>query len=236
MADLPREAEALLAAAPEVFVEERTRVARALRDEGRAGDARVVEALKKPPAVVLALNRAARDRPQAARDAADAAGRLARAQLEGAPGSYREALQDLERASALLADVADAHLSRGRGAASESMRRRVRELVRGALAHEPTRADLVRGALVEELPATGFGAFEGVELPATKRRRATGTESRSKRDDDGERRARRRVLEAEVAEARRALRAAERRAEEAVRERDAAAEALADLEAKLDRA
>jgi ketosteroid isomerase-like protein len=73
---LPPEGERLLAVAPENFVAERNRVARELKDAGRAEDAQAVAALKKPPAVVLAVNRAARDRSAATRDAVKAAERV----------------------------------------------------------------------------------------------------------------------------------------------------------------
>ena len=59
MAELRTDAERLLAVKPEEFVEERARIARRLRDEGRAEDARAVAGTKKPPLVVLAVNRAA---------------------------------------------------------------------------------------------------------------------------------------------------------------------------------
>ena len=83
LANLPADAEQLLAVSPEAFVEQRKLLVRRLRDEGRAEDAQAIAHMKKPPPVVLALNRAARDRPQAARDAADAAKRLGPAQLSG---------------------------------------------------------------------------------------------------------------------------------------------------------
>ena len=70
MAELPTDVERLLAVTPEEFVEERARIARNLRDEGRAERPARSLSTKKPPLVVLAVNRAARDRPQAARDAA----------------------------------------------------------------------------------------------------------------------------------------------------------------------
>ena len=72
MSELPTDAERLLAVSPEEFVEERNLLVRKLRDAGRAEDARAVAETRKPPLVVLAVNRAARDRPQAAQDAASA--------------------------------------------------------------------------------------------------------------------------------------------------------------------
>jgi hypothetical protein len=85
--EIPGEAEKLLAVAPEEFVDARKELVTALRSEGRREDAQAVASIKKPSQVVLAVNCAARDRPQAAKDAAKAADRLARTQLAGKPRS-----------------------------------------------------------------------------------------------------------------------------------------------------
>ena len=81
MDELPADAEGLLAVAPEDFVAGRKRVVKELRDADRTADAEVVARLRKPPPVVLAVNRAARARPQAAKDAARAAERVRKTQL-----------------------------------------------------------------------------------------------------------------------------------------------------------
>ena len=128
LANLPADAEQLLAVSPEAFVEQRKLLVRRLRDEGRAEDAQAIAHMKKPPPVVLALNRAARDRPQAAKDAADAAERLGPAQLSGDADGYRKVLGEMEQASALLAEVAVANLSKGKSA-SDPIRRRVADLI-----------------------------------------------------------------------------------------------------------
>jgi hypothetical protein len=229
MAELPTDAERLLAVAPEEFVEERARIARKLLDEGRADDARAVSATKKPPRVVLAVNRAARDRPQAAKDAASAAERLGPAQLSGDADEYRDILKQMEQASTLLAEVAVANLSRGKSA-SETTRRRVAELLRGALAGEETRQRLVRGALINEVGAAGFDALAGVPMPEKPRQQARAKPSP---DTDRNRRAREALL-AEIAETRRSLDDAELRLREAKRQRERLARRLASLEAKRD--
>src|SRR5262249_59951014 len=92
---IPEEARPLLSGTPETFVAERDRLARELRSEGRTDEAARVSQIRKPPAVVLAVNRAARDRPQALRDAIAAADRLRTTQLEGDPGSYADAADAL---------------------------------------------------------------------------------------------------------------------------------------------
>ena len=214
---------------PDKFVAERKRLAGELREGGREEDARAVAETKKPPSVVLAVNRAARDRPQAAKDAASAARRIGSAQLSGEQEEYRAALKEMEQASMLLTDVALANLSRER-TASAAMRRRVVDLVRGALASEDTRQRLVRGALTDEVETAGFEAFAGLSMPASSRRQ---TRQKSVRDSDEDRRARD-ELRKEIAGTRRSLDDAERRLREATLERDKLATQLASLERKRD--
>ena len=230
MADLPADAEKLLAVSPEAFVEQRKLLVRRLRDEGRAEDAQAIARMKKPPPVVLALNRAARDRPQAAKDAADAAERLGPAQLSGDADGYRKARGGMEQASALLAEVAVANLSKGKSA-SDPMRRRVADLIRGALAAEDTRQQLIRGVLVEEVEAQGFDAFRGLTMPAQSRKRVRSESKTSER----KRRARE-ELEAEIEETTRLLKDAEKRVRDLMREQETLAKTLASLEDRRDRA
>ncbi len=229
MSTLPAEAEKLLAAAPEEFVSERTRIARELKDAGRPEDAVAVAELRKPPLVVLAVNRAARDRPKAARAAAEAARRVRTSQVSGEQAAYRRARDDLEGALALLSDVAVARLSRGKPA-SEQMRRRVSDVLRASVADDATRDLLARGALVEERGSSGFTAYEGMALPSPARGQPAAKKP-SPRDE--KLRARKKQLEAELKEAKLSLRAAERRRQQAAREWDAAAKAVASLEAQL---
>ena len=230
MSSLPAEAERLLAAAPEEFVSERARIARELTDAGRPEHAAVVAELRKPPLVVLAVNRAARDRPQAARAASEAAQRLRTSQVSGEQAAYRRARDDLEGALALLADVAVARLSRGKPA-SEQMRKRVSDVLRASVADDATRELFARGALVEERASSGFAAYEGMALPSPARARPTAKKP-SRREEKLS--ARTKQLEAELKEARGTLRAAERRQQQAARERDAAAKVVASLEAELN--
>jgi hypothetical protein len=190
--------------------------------------------MRKPPPVVLAVNRASRDRPQAARDAADAAGRLARAQVGGADrAGYEDAARDLERSLDLLVEVAVAHLGREGRPATQAMQQRARELVRAAVADERSRERLVRGALVEEVETAGFGAFAGIPVPKT-RRAASGRASR-RSHASAERKAHERALRRELAERKRELRAAESAVRAAEHERDRLAKAIAALEAELTR-
>jgi hypothetical protein len=233
MADLSEHARRILGAAPEEFVAERDRIARELKQAGRDEDARAIAALRKPSAVVLAVNRAARDRPQAARDAARSAEEVAKTQLSGDAEKYAKARKDLDEALARLADVAVAQLSRTK-TATESMRRRVAELLRSAIADPDARAALERGVLQEEGDAAGFSAFAGMAPPPAKRRsKATGSKEAEKRERV--KRERRQRLEDELAEAEEALETAERALATASRERDKAARAATAAAKRLER-
>ena len=233
MADLADEARQLLGAAPEDFVAERKRLVQEVRQAGRAEDARALAALRKPSAVVLAVNRAARDRPQAARDAARSAEEVAKTQLAGNAETYAKARKDLESALALLAEVAVAQLSRKKPP-TDAMRRRVADLLRSAVADGNARAALERGVLQEEGDAAGFSAFAGAAAPTGKRRTQPSGGKEAERREKAKRERRQR-LEAELTRAEEALEAAERSLAAAERERDKAARAVATAEEKLDR-
>lgn len=232
---LPKEAEALLAAAPDDFVQARQRLVRALRAEKRREDADAVAALRKPPPVVLAVNRAARDRPAAARAAARSAERVAKAQLGSDADAYRAALAELDDALDLLAQVALAQLSKGGKAPSESVNRRLRAVLRNTVAHEDARAELARGALREETETAGFGAFAGVTPPRSARKQSETTATRRKRDDE-KRRERERVLRDKLARAEEALGDAQRAERRATTARERAERDVDSLRARVERA
>ena len=232
MGVLPKEAEALLAVSPDEFVEERKRIARALRDDGRREDADAVAALRKPPPVVLAANRAARDRPQAAKAAAKAAERVAKSQLGSNADAYRAALAELDDSLDLLAEVALAQLSTGGKPPTEAVARRLRALLRNAVADEEARKELARGLLREEVESAGFGAFAGVTPPRP--RRAAATDTRSKRDEE-KRRERERALRDELDDADQVLAAARGAERDATRARERAEREVEALRARLER-
>jgi hypothetical protein len=229
MAELPPEAEKLFAIAPDDFVAQRKAVAKELRDDGRAEEAAAVEALRKPTAVVFAVNRAARDRPKPARAAADAASRVKDSQLGGDPDTFRAALGDLDDALDLLADVAVAHVAPSGKSASEAMRRRVRDLLRSAVADDDAREALARGALTEELDAPGFSPFAGMPVPKTSRTRGP---SRAEQRE-AEKEAQLEGLREALRQAEEELAVATKAAREAERARDRAEKKVESLRKKL---
>jgi hypothetical protein len=229
---LPKEAESLLAVAPDDFVQERQRLVRALRAEKRREDADAVAALRKPPPVVLAVNRAARDRPEAARAAVRSAERVAKAQLGSDAAAYRAALAELDDALDLLAEVALAQLSKGGKEPTESVNRRLRAALRNAVAHEDARADLARGVLREETETAGFGAFAGVTPPRSARKRSATTATRREREDEQRRE---RALREKLARAEKVLDDAQRAEQRATTARERAERDVESLRARLAR-
>jgi hypothetical protein len=227
---LPQEAEKLLAVDPGEFVAKRKELAAELRDAGRGDEAAVVAGLSKPTAVVFAVNRAARDRPNAARDAADAAERVRKAQLDADPDAYATALEELKRSLDLLSEVADTHVGSGKRP-TEAMRRRVRDLVRSAVADDDARDALRRGALAEEIEASGFSPFAGT-APKPARGKSTAAKKSDRRAE--QRRERERELREELASAEAELREAESAARDAERERARAERKVASLRKKLE--
>jgi hypothetical protein len=237
VAQVPEEAEKLFAVAPDKFVAERNALAKTLREEGRADDAAAVAELRKPSAVVFAVNRAARDRPKAAQAAAKAALAVRDAQVGGEADAFGKALSELDSSLDLLAEVAVAHLAPAGKQPTEAMRRRLRELLRSAVADDDAREALARGALAEELEAPGFSPYAGIPVQAKPRGRKAepAAPSRAEREEE-RRRGKIEAARAELAEAEEELREATAVAHAAERARDRAEKAVEKLRKKLDAA
>ena len=235
MSELPPESEKLLAATPSTFVAERERLARELLEAGRTAESAAVAGMRKPSAVVLAVNRAARDRPNAARGAAEAAELVGTAQAASDLDAFKDAVGKLDQALDLLSEVAVAHVSPG-GKPTDAMRRRVHDLLRRAAANAETRGALSRGALAEEQDAVGFASLPRASATPKQRKgaRASSGDTRAKRQEK-ERRERATALRRELAEAEEALREAEKAVSGAERERAKAERAVASIQVKLER-
>jgi hypothetical protein len=232
---LPTEAEMLLSVAPDEFVGERQRVARELRDADRAAEAAIVAKLRKPPPVVLAVNRAARARPKAARAAAEAASRVKKTQVGADPAAFRAALKELEESLELLAEVALAHLAQTGKGPSASMRHRLRDLLRNAMADDDARAALMRGVLRDETETAGFELFAGMASAGRSRPSGDTARARGLKSGEKKRRQREEALRKELARAEERLDEARRSAQRAEQERIKAERAVASARAKLDR-
>jgi hypothetical protein len=238
VSELPSEAEKLFAVAADEFVERRKELASELRAAGRAEEAQAVADLRKPSAVVFAVNRAARDRPKAASSAVEAAERVAAAQVKGDAEDFEGAVSDLAQSLDLLAEVAAAHVAPGGKDPTEAMRRRVRELLRTAVADEAAREQLKRGALREELEGAGFSPYAGLAPKPAERGRAASPPSKAEQrqaERDAKRRERLDALDEELEGAERRLEEAERAVRAAERERTSAQREVEALRKRIAR-
>jgi hypothetical protein len=225
MDDLPKEALGLLSAAPDEFVQERQRLARTLRDDGRREDASRVAGLRKPAAVVLAANRAARSRPNAAKEAARAAKRM-KSQL----GVDAEAREAVDTNLAMLEEVALTFLAKEGKSPTEAVRRRLQDLLRNAMADDEARDSLARGVLADEPEPAGFGVYAGVK-PSRGVPKATKSEAAKSAEREQQRE---RVLREELEAAERRLGEAKDAERAAARERSRAERAVESARSKLD--
>ena len=160
------EADRLYGLPLERFVAERDALAKQLRSDGRRAEADEVKALRKPPAVVWAVNQLMRTQHKPARALVAAADRAA-----GNPGdrdalrAHHEALEELTTAGAgLLSD-------KGRGLSDDALLR-VRSALHAASLDRDRREDFVAGRLSEEPAPAGFGAITATPAKAPAKRRA----------------------------------------------------------------
>ena len=155
-------------------------------------------------------------------------------QVGGDPDSFKKAAAELETALDLLAEVAVAHVAPRGKSPSDAMRRRVRDLLRTAVADDEAREALVRGALTEELETVGFSSYAGMAPAPPKRRKEKSGPSRAEAQK-AKLLERKRALREELAQAEERLQEAEKVARAATRELKAAERAVAAVRAKLER-
>jgi hypothetical protein len=223
---LPDETAELFSVPADQFVSERARVVKELRGSGRREEAALVAKLRKPPRVVLDVNRAARALPRQARAAARASEKLVEAQARGSRSQLERSQAELQAAVEALVDRAAAESSTDRTSAHQ--------LVRAAVATEDGRRALETGMLRDVVESRGFDALAGVQISAPRREaaRAKPTVDESRRAAEAKRR---RELEAQLAAAREGVREAKRAELQARRELDAAERAVRSLEQAFER-
>ena len=153
------EADRLYGLALEDFVAERDALAKELRAAGRRADADEVKALRKPTAVVWALNQVMRTQRKPARALVEAADRAAKN-----PGD-RDALR-AHGATLNELTAAAAGLLSGKGRAlSEDALLRVRSALHAASLDREIRDEFLAGRLSAEPAPAGFGALTGMPAP-----------------------------------------------------------------------
>lgn len=140
------------------FTSARDGLARRLKAEGDEDGAREVSAMRKPSVAAWALNRVAREDPEAVSALVESHRMLRKA------GSRQEVEEASRQRRELVARLTDEAMA-GLGSSSMQTRDRVnRTLLAVATDHEGE-ADLKAGTLVRELEPTGVGWGE-IDLPA----------------------------------------------------------------------
>jgi hypothetical protein len=157
------EADGLFGLALEDFIGERDKLAKTLHAEGRRADAEAVKKLRKPTAVVWAVNQVMRTQRTPARaliDAADNA--MAKPGDREALRAHTESLDELFRAAR--------GLLRGSGhGLSDDMLARVRSALHAASLNHELREDFVAGRLQAEPGPAGLAALSGMTAPRPRR-------------------------------------------------------------------
>jgi hypothetical protein len=158
--DLERELDRLYGVEPAEFVPQRTRLAGALRKEGRRAEAERVKELRKPSLSVWAVNQLARRRRKDIALLLDAGQRLVAAQQAlltgGSRGAFEEASKAERDALNRLSQEARAILiDRG----STQTLERMTATLRAAAVSDGARPDLARGRLTSDIDPAGFEAL-----------------------------------------------------------------------------
>jgi hypothetical protein len=140
------------------FVSARAAAAKALRREGRRGEAAAVEALRKPTVAAAAVNRVVRAEPKLLGALLAAGDRLREVQLAAGSGrDLRAAVDDETRALDALVRTA------AKAAGGEATLTKVRETLHAAALDPAVAEDVRAGVLVKEARAVGFPL--GVSVP-----------------------------------------------------------------------
>ncbi len=209
------------------FTRERDELAKRLKADGEAEEAKRVKALRKPSLPAWAINQAARSDPAAAKRLVKAGKGLARAQEKAMGGGGREQLKEAMGAEGqaveeMLAAVVGAT---GDGPSLNStMLDRVRDTLRAVAGDEELRADFEDARVTADRKPVGFGGAEGAVAPRSKPKRAAKSKPSAKKVRDAEARGRR---------AERAAKAAAKRLTQAQKGLERAQESLANAEEKL---
>jgi hypothetical protein len=166
--DLDAELDKLFSVELAGWVAQRTRLVRALKEEGRRAEAARVQELRKPSLPVWVVNQLARRRRKDVDLLLDAGHRLGAAQLAllsgGDPKAFADARKREQAALKRLRQAAEAILG---DRASAGTLDRVVGTLRAAAVSDHAREELARGSLITEVAPSGFEAFAGFQPAAT---------------------------------------------------------------------
>jgi hypothetical protein len=155
------------------FVTERTRLAGALRKEGRRAEAERVKELRKPSLSVWVVNQLARTHRKEVDLLLDAGHRLAAAQRALLTGGDREAFEQANTAERnALTRLSQAARTVLGSRASTATLERVTATFRAAAVSDAARPELARGRLMSDIDLSGFDALTGGPALPAKRAKA----------------------------------------------------------------
>lgn len=164
--ELEAELDDLYALPPEDFIRARNDLAQRLKQAGQVDDAASVKQLRKPTVALWAVNQLARRHVDEVRALLEAGSRLRAAQqaaLLGESEELRAATAEERRLVRSLTQQGELLLQEAGHSADP---KRIAGTLRAAAVDPSGRELLEQGRLSEELEATGFGAFAGMEIPA----------------------------------------------------------------------
>ena len=164
--ELEAELDSLYAAPPADFTSTRNDLAQRLKQAGQAEDAAAVKQLRKPTVPLWAINQLARRYPEDVRALLDAGERLRVAQQAALRGESQELRTATAEERKILHGLTQraAELLRETGHSADT--KRIADTLRAAAVDESGRELLRWGRLSEELEASGFGGFAGMEIPS----------------------------------------------------------------------
>lgn len=212
------------------FVKSRDALARELRAAGRVAEADAVAKLGKPTPALWAINRVAREDPDAVARLVAAVDRLKRAHF-GEPGPLAQATEEQRSALERVLERAKAALTHAGLGVSATVRGRMSATLLGAAADPEATEALRQARLPHELPAPGFDALAGTTSARKARRNDTAATPRESSDGEA-----RRAAESRAREAGHRARQAEQVASERRLAAEQAAREAQDLEQRLRQA
>jgi hypothetical protein len=168
--ELETELDDLYAVPPEGFTRARNDLAQRLKQAGQVDAAARVKQLRKPTVPLWAVNQLARRHPDEVRALLAAGNRLRIAQEAALRGDSQELRTATAEERSLLRSLTQRGEKLLREAGHSVDTKRIAGTLRAAAVDEAGRELLERGRLSEELEATGFGAFAGMEIPSKSQR------------------------------------------------------------------
>jgi hypothetical protein len=164
--ELEAELDNLYAALPAEFTRARDDLAQRLKRAGQVEAAADVKQLRKPTVPLWAVNQLARRHPDDVRALLDAGERLRVAQQAALRGEGEELRAATAEERKVLHGLTQLGAELLREAGHYADPKRIAYTLRAAAVDESGRELLQRGRLSEELEASGFAGFAGMEIPS----------------------------------------------------------------------